>query len=682
MTAQLAETPVASRSATCDVDVIVVGYHSRDLVTACLDSLAGDAGLCSLTRTVVDNGSGDGTVESVAGRSDGAVALDLGRNTGFAVANNVGISRGSGRYVLVLNPDTVVTPGAVRTLVDFADAHPDAGVVAPQLLNSDGSPQLTARAFPTVAAGLFGRRSVLSRWLPHNRWTRAYLLERERAADDDQPYTVDWVSGAAMLVPRRVIEQVGGLDEEFFLFWEDADWCRRISDAGYRIWCVPAATIVHHEGGTRRQRTSDHGRRCPGHHVHLRPSGQRHLRHPYLTIFTDETNWIRSKTMVGVGPHETRGRWYPTLTRTPDGRILIIGGIELIDLHEPSATELAANLTIESFDPAAGEQRLMSGPERTPVAIHAGDYAHSFVLPFPSAPKDILILGVRGVPVLGRSTTTDSYVELPRPRPGPSDPKANFGASSVQLPLRVQNGQWGYGNGSAMVVNGNMHTQYEHQADVFDPMTAGWRTPSMEMGFARHHPSTVLLPDGRVLVVDGHDMNGGLDVQKAQYIDPRNGFTVTTDTASSGVIRGYHSVAVLLPDGRVLVAGGRDQVTASSLEKPSYQIYTPSHPAGAPPRLVDAPTSLAYGGLFQLSATGALPKELVLVGLGSMTHSIDMGQRHIQLPIGKTYTTAAGAHLVIAGTPANSYVAPPGYYWMFAVSEAGVPSAAKLVKIG
>ena len=251
MTAQLADTPVASRSATCDVDVVVVGYHSRDLVTACLDSLAGDARLCSMTRTVVDNGSGDGTVEAVAGRSDGAVALDLGNNTGFAVANNVGISRGSGRYVLVLNPDTVATPGAVRTLVDFADAHPGAGVVAPQLLNSDGSPQLTARAFPTVAAGLFGRRSVLSRWLPHNRWTRAYLLERERAADDDQPYPVDWVSGAAMLVPRRVIEQVGGLDEEFFLFWEDADWCRRISDAGYTIWCVPAATIVHHEGGTR-----------------------------------------------------------------------------------------------------------------------------------------------------------------------------------------------------------------------------------------------------------------------------------------------------------------------------------------------------------------------------------------------------------------------------------------------
>ena len=153
--------------------------------------------------------------------------------------------------MLVLNPDTVATPGAVRALVDFADAHPEAGVVAPRLLNSDGSLQLTARAFPTAAAGLFGRRSPVSRWWPDNRWSRAFLVERERPVEDDRPFPVDWVSGAAMLVRRAVIDQIGGLDERYFLFWEDADWCRRISDAGFRVWCVPAATIVHHEGGTR-----------------------------------------------------------------------------------------------------------------------------------------------------------------------------------------------------------------------------------------------------------------------------------------------------------------------------------------------------------------------------------------------------------------------------------------------
>ena len=238
-----------------------------------------------------------------------------------------------------------------------------------------------------------------------------------------------------------------------------------------------------------------------------------------------------------------------TLTRTPDGRILIIGGIELIDLHERSATELAANLTIESFDPATGEQRLMSGPERTPVAIHAGDYAHSFVLPFPSAPKDILILGERGVPVLGRSTTTDSYVELPRPRPGPSDPKANFGASSVQLPLRVQNRQWGYGNGSAMVVNGNMHTQYEHQADVFDPRRGladtvdrdGIRSTSSEHGADAGRAESSWSMDTTCMVVS---------MCSAPSTSIRAKLRRDDRSTSSGVIRGYHSIAVLLPDGR------------------------------------------------------------------------------------------------------------------------------------
>ena len=230
----------------------------------------------------------------------------------------------------------------------------------------------------------------------------------------------------------------------------------------------------------------------------------------------------------------------------------------------------------------------------------------------------------------------------------------------MQLPIRVQNRQWGYGNGSAMVVNGDMNTAYEHKADVFDVGTLAWRAPSVEMSFARHHPSTVLLPDGRVLVINGHDMDGGLDIQKAQYIDPRHNFSVTTDATSSGAVRGYHSVASLPPDGRVVVAGGRDQVTASSLEKPTYQIYMPTYPDGAQPQLAGSPEKLDSGKLFSLAATGSLPKELVLVGLGSMTHSIDMGQREVELPIGKTYTNANGVHLVITGAPANAHVAPPG----------------------
>ncbi|MCU1537244.1 MAG: N-acetylglucosaminyl-diphospho-decaprenol L-rhamnosyltransferase [Humibacillus sp.] len=232
-----------------DLDVVVVSYQSAHLLTACLDSLRASGGDLELTVTVADNASTDGSAALVRARDDGTRVIEMGGNTGFSTANNRAIAAGSGRHVLVLNPDTVVTSGSLRTLVDFADAHPRAGVVAPRLLNADGSPQLTARAFPTPAAAVFGRRSPVTRWFPDNRWSSRFLLERDHHGPE--AFTVDWVSGAAMLVPRTVVESVGGFDEDFFLFWEDADWCRRISRAGHEVWCVPSAVVVHDEGGTR-----------------------------------------------------------------------------------------------------------------------------------------------------------------------------------------------------------------------------------------------------------------------------------------------------------------------------------------------------------------------------------------------------------------------------------------------
>jgi GT2 family glycosyltransferase len=242
-------TSIGATSAGPDVDVVIVGYHSRELVLTCIDSLAAATAGLEVTITVADNHSQDGTVEAVAARGDGSRAFDMGLNSGFSRANNRAISMGTGRYVLVLNPDTLVGPQTLTTLVHFAQGQPTAGVVAPRLVYPDGTAQLTARAFPTPAAAVFGRRSPLSRWFPGNRWSREFLTEG--AVRGDEPFEVDWVSGAAMLVPRSVIDEVGGFDEDFFLFWEDADWCRRIKRAGYEVWCVPQTTIVHHEGGSR-----------------------------------------------------------------------------------------------------------------------------------------------------------------------------------------------------------------------------------------------------------------------------------------------------------------------------------------------------------------------------------------------------------------------------------------------
>lgn len=260
-----------------DLYVVVVGFHSRDLVIRCLDSVPDAAAGLSCTITVVDNGSGDGTVAAVEGWAADrpwleVTATDLGANTGFAHAANAGMALGHAAYVALLNPDTVADPGSLTRLVEALrtlhsvpsvpsapsvlsgrSSRPSepAAIVAPTLRYADGRPQLTARSFPTASAGLFGRRSVLTKLLPGNRWSRRFLVERDHAGETE-PYRVDWVSGAAMVLPRVVLDRFGGFDEGYFLFWEDADWCRRLAGAGYSVWCVPDATVRHDEGGTRR----------------------------------------------------------------------------------------------------------------------------------------------------------------------------------------------------------------------------------------------------------------------------------------------------------------------------------------------------------------------------------------------------------------------------------------------
>jgi len=247
---------VRSLPVVADVAVAIVSYHCRDDVIACVESVRSSLRGADVEIVVADNGSTDATVEALRAHPAGVRVLDLGRNTGFAHATNRAMEAVGSRSVLLLNPDTTVEPGAIDTLLAWLDDHPSAGVVAPGLVNPDGSDQQTARSFPTAAAALFGRRSPLTRLFPANRWSSRFLTGRDH--EGDEPFQIDWVSGAAMAVPRSVVDEVGALDEGYFLFWEDADWCRRIKDAGYEVWCVPTATVVHHEGGTR-----DHGWSTP-----------------------------------------------------------------------------------------------------------------------------------------------------------------------------------------------------------------------------------------------------------------------------------------------------------------------------------------------------------------------------------------------------------------------------------
>jgi len=236
-----------------DVSVVIVSYHCREKLLCCLRSLSAPSTLRSEV-IVVDNGSDDGSVEALSEHWPGVLVLPLGFNAGFSRANNVGIARARGRRVLILNPDTVVSEKALEHLALWLDEHPEAGVAAPRLLNPDGSDQQTARSFPTPLAALFGRRSPMTRWFPRNRFSQRFLSGRDHRGS--LPFRVDWVSGAAMMVAADAIAKVGAFDEDYFLFWEDADWCRRLADAGYEVWTVPEAVITHHEGSTRSRRFS------------------------------------------------------------------------------------------------------------------------------------------------------------------------------------------------------------------------------------------------------------------------------------------------------------------------------------------------------------------------------------------------------------------------------------------
>jgi N-acetylglucosaminyl-diphospho-decaprenol L-rhamnosyltransferase len=233
-----------------DVSIVIVTYECRGFVRKCLTAIPAAAAGRTYEVIVADNDSSDGVVPMLRERYPDVRIVEMGSNTGFARANNRAIGLAQGRAILLLNPDTTPSVASIGRLAKFLERTPAAGVVAPRLLNPDLSDQGTARSFPTAAAALFGRRSALSKLFPSNPWSRRYLAGR--SIRSSEPFQVDWVSGAAMMVRREVIDRVGGLDEGFFMHWEDADWCHRIKDAGYGVYCLPAAHIVHAEGGSRR----------------------------------------------------------------------------------------------------------------------------------------------------------------------------------------------------------------------------------------------------------------------------------------------------------------------------------------------------------------------------------------------------------------------------------------------
>jgi GT2 family glycosyltransferase/lipopolysaccharide/colanic/teichoic acid biosynthesis glycosyltransferase len=221
--------------------IVIISYNTRKLIRRCLESLRAFAPRCAMEVLVVDNASYDGSVEMLAQEFPWVWVLPNRRNLGYAAAVNQGLEATRGEYVLILNPDIVVRDGSLDQLVDFLDRTPDCGIAAAKLLNTDGTLQHSCRSFYTPRT-LLMRRTPLGKLFPNSPIIRHHLM---LDYDHTTPRAVDWVIGACMLVRRSAAEAVGGMDERFFLYFEDVDWCFRMSRQGWKVWYLPQSEMVH-----------------------------------------------------------------------------------------------------------------------------------------------------------------------------------------------------------------------------------------------------------------------------------------------------------------------------------------------------------------------------------------------------------------------------------------------------
>lgn len=228
-----------------DLSIVIVNWNTREMTLDCIESVkaglsASSARPCTYEIILVDNGSEDGSADAIAERVPDAVLLRNKQNRGFAAANNQGIAIAKGRYILLLNSDTLIHGNAIQNSVAYLESADDIGAVGIKALNEDGTTQYTCSPYPSVpyqlamASGLAKLRSLRS--LRH-----FMLLDWDRNSERQ----VDTISGCYLLTRRKVLDQAGLLDEAFFFFGEETDWCRRVRDRGWRLMFSPVGEFTH-----------------------------------------------------------------------------------------------------------------------------------------------------------------------------------------------------------------------------------------------------------------------------------------------------------------------------------------------------------------------------------------------------------------------------------------------------
>ena len=233
-------SPAPDPKAAPDLAVVVVTYNAGDHLLACLTSVLATAGDATLEVVVVDNASRDGSPRAAAERFPEVRVIETGTNRGFAAGVNVGLRATTAPFAFVLNPDAEVSTGTLGALVKLAGERPLAGLLGPLIRNADGSLYPSGRTFPSITQAV--GHAFLGPFDPDNHWTRTYTMA---GWDRTTEGVVDWVSGSAMLLRRGALDQVGLLDEGFFLYGEELDLCTRLRDAGWQVVFTPEVEVTH-----------------------------------------------------------------------------------------------------------------------------------------------------------------------------------------------------------------------------------------------------------------------------------------------------------------------------------------------------------------------------------------------------------------------------------------------------
>lgn len=228
-----------------DVSIVIVNWNTRDILRGCLKSIYEQTVKSKIEVIVIDNASGDGSVDMLKSEFPHVVSIENSENRGYAAGVNQGIAVAKGRYVLVLNSDTIICNNAIEKTMRYADRHPEAAVIGCQVLEDSDKIQMTCFRFPSLT-NLFLSAFGLAKVFKYNRVLgREWMLWWDRKSERQ----VDVVSGSCMLVRWEAIEQVGGMDEDYFLYYEETDWCYRFAKAGWEMRFWPGVKIIHCHGG-------------------------------------------------------------------------------------------------------------------------------------------------------------------------------------------------------------------------------------------------------------------------------------------------------------------------------------------------------------------------------------------------------------------------------------------------